>query len=397
MAAMLELLRKTALHPLNLPALMTWLAVALSLPHQGPTGGALLWTMLLVFALAFMLHDFAWAQAPRTRALLFALEALCALGTCWLAPRGGVSPALLVMLIAHLALVYPIRRVYAVAAALNLALYLILRQAGHGAAFIVVLIFAGLQGFAVLVAHYARNAERTRDRLALVNADLLATRALLADSARSNERLRVARDLHDVVGHKLTAMILNLRSLAMEPSLQDRGEVQVAQRLATELLAEIRSVVQALREERGLDLALALRALAAPLPRPALALRIDEAVRLTDTALAETLLRVVQEALTNSARHTEAQRVEVDIQRDGAHLRLRIQDDGRVRAPLAEGNGLSGMRERVAAAGGRLRLSAQAGAPLRIEAEFPFDDDAANRDIGPATAGIAGPLQERAA
>src|SRR5690606_597714 len=161
--------------------------------------------------------------------------------------------------------------------------------------------------------HYARSAERARDRLALVNADLLATRALLADSARDAERLRVARELHDVAGHKLTALTLNLRALAAEPGLAGHQGLDVARQLAGELMGDLRQVVQQLREDRGLDLATALHALAAPLPRPALRLDIADDVRIGDPQVAEALLRMVQEALTNSARHGQARHLDVAI------------------------------------------------------------------------------------
>ncbi|MEL2266475.1 histidine kinase, partial [Klebsiella pneumoniae] len=81
------------------------------------------------------------------------------------------------------------------------------------------------------------------DDLARVNADLLATRALLADSARDAERLRLARELHDVAGHKLTAMRLNLRALAADPVLAGREGLVLAEQLSGELLADIRQVV----------------------------------------------------------------------------------------------------------------------------------------------------------
>ncbi|MGO1073493.1 sensor histidine kinase [Lysobacter sp. CA199] len=370
---MTTLLRRTVLQPMNLPALLTWLAVALSLRYaQNPTS-PVLWLAMLGFAAAFLAHDFLPDRRVYARAVLFALEAASALTVCWFASRGGASPALLVVMVAHMSMVYPRGVVIVLSVAINLALYLVLVHAHSPAPLVITLIFAGFQSFAALIARYARSAEQTRDQLALVNADLLATRALLADSARDAERLRMARELHDVAGHKLTAMMLNLRLLAAEPDLGQRREVQLAQQLASELLGDIRGVVQALRDARGLDLATALRALAAPMPKPTLDLSIDADIHLTDPALAETLLRVVQEALTNSARHAEADRVSVDIRRDGATLRILIEDDGRVRGALHEGNGLAGMRERVAAAGGIMALSHSPRGAMRIEASFPLN------------------------
>lgn len=366
---------RAMLQPLNLPAVLTWLAVGLSLPMDRSAQLPGAWLAMVAFLIGFFGDEW-FGTARARRGGWFALQAASALGVCALAPRGGAAPALLVILVAQLAMFYPLRRVYLLTALIDAALYLILQRAGHPVPGIVVLGFAGFQGFAMLIAHYASSAEQARDRLALVNADLLATRALLADSARDAERLRMARELHDVAGHKLTAMMLNLRALAAEPDLAERREVQVAQQLAGELLGDIRSVVQALRDARGLDLGTALRALAAPLPKPALELQLDERLHLTNPALAETLLRVVQEALTNAARHADAAHLRVALRREGAALELRIDDDGRVRAPLREGNGLSGMRERVAAAGGDLDFSLSPEGAMRIHARFPLDPPA---------------------
>ncbi|MGH8078688.1 MAG: sensor histidine kinase, partial [Lysobacter sp.] len=203
-------------------------------------------------------------------------------------------------------------------------------------------------------------------------ADLLATRALLADSARDAERLRVARELHDVAGHKLTAMTLNLRVLAGDPTLAGRHELAIAQQMAAELLGDIRNVVQALRDSRGLDLRTALHALAAPMPKPTLALSIDGDVHVTDAATAEAVLRLVQEALTNSARHADADTVSVSLRREGRRLTVTVEDDGLVRGPVHEGNGLAGMRERIAAADGTMALSTNDRGAMRIDASLPL-------------------------
>ena len=358
------------LQPLNLAALLTLLTVAASIHGELGSQRPLAWALLAAFSVLFLLID-ALSGRPWLRATGYAALAVIALALVALAPRTGTSPVLLVILVAALAIDYPPSRVLPAAALLNLALYLVLRAGGHAAPALTVTVYLGFQAFAALVAHYARSAEQARDRLALVNADLLATRALLADSARDAERLRFARELHDVAGHKLTALTLNLRALGDRQQGGAPAELEVSRRLAAELMDDLRELVQQLRDDRGLDLATALRALAAPLPRPALRLAIDEDVRIGDPATADALLRMVQEALTNSARHGQAQVLDVRIGRDGSRLEVSIEDDGRIRGPLREGNGLAGMRERLAAAGGQLAFSTSPGGALRIDASLP--------------------------
>lgn len=363
---------RTLLQPMNLAALITWLAVALGLRFEDAAYKPLMWALLLGYLLALLAGDFVPRHRQRVGvALLLAIQAACALALVWLAPRGGTAPVLLVVLVAQLAMVYPAGVTVPAVAALNVALYLILRGAGQREPLLVTTLYLGFQAFAALTAHYAKTAEHSRDALALVNADLLATRALLADAARDAERLRVARELHDVAGHKLTAMTLNLRALAADPAFADRRELAVAQQMSTELLGDIRNVVQALRDSRGLDLATALRALAAPLPKPLLALSIDDDVQVTDPAIAETVLRLVQEALTNSARHADANTVRVSLQRIGRRVDIIVEDDGQVRGTLREGNGLSGMRERIVELGGTLALTTTPRGSLRIQASLP--------------------------
>ncbi|GAB3345533.1 sensor histidine kinase [Lysobacter tyrosinilyticus] len=361
--------------PLHAAALLTWLAVALSMRFMSPDRLALGWILLVAWLLAFLLQGLHVGFGQRQRAWSVALlvfEALVALVLVWLDPRPGTAQVLLVIWTAQLASYASLRRAVVTVVLVDIVYYLLVRDSGFRSPLTITVINFGFQMFAALCAYYASSAEQARDRLALVNADLLATRALLADSARDAERLRVARELHDVAGHKLTALTLNLRALAADPAYAGRHELAVAQQMSAELLGDIRNVVQAMRDSRGLDLGTALRALAAPMPKPMLQLSIASDVQVTDPAVAEAVLRLVQEALTNSARHAEAETVRVRLQRDGNRLAVNVEDDGHVRGAIREGNGLSGMRERLNAAGGTLALSTNARGALRIEASLPL-------------------------
>lgn len=363
-------LLRTLLQPLNLAAIVTWLAVGLGMRAEPVARQPVIAGLMLAWLALFLVHDLR-VFAPRgRRGLLLAAQTGCALALCALAPRAGTAPVLLVIVVAQVAMLYPPRAAAPLIVGLHAALFAVLAGTGHPAPLVVTIIYGGFAAFAALTSHYARSAERARDALATVNADLLATRALLVDAARDAERLRVARELHDVAGHTLTALTLNLRALAADPALAAREELRTAQRLSADLMGELRSVVQTLRAARGLDLATAMRALAAPLPRPQLALAIADDVRVDDPERADALLRVVQEALTNSARHTDARRVDIALTRDGAMLRLDIEDDGAVRGTLRAGTGLTGMRERIEALGGRVRFDTREGR-LRIHAELP--------------------------
>jgi signal transduction histidine kinase len=359
------------MHTLVVAGVVTWLAVALSLHFISPAHVVLGWSLLLLFLVALLSEILLREGHAALRACLLLLEPALALALMWLDPRPGTAQVLLVVWITQVATAWSPLRATLVVLAADAAMYLVFVAHGHASPMVVTLLNVGFQIFAALCAHYAHSAEQARDRLARVNADLLATRALLADSARDAERVRVARELHDVAGHKLTAMTLNLRALAADPLLAGREEVRVSQQLARELLGDLRGVVQALRDARGLDLGTALRALAAPLPRPSLRLAIDDDVQVTNPAVAEAILRLVQEALTNSARHADADVVQVRVTRDGDAIAVHIEDDGRLRGAIVEGNGLAGMRERIVALQGELSLGTGARGSLRIDARLP--------------------------
>ena len=173
--------------------------------------------------------------------------------------------------------------------------------------------YVSFQAFAALVMRYAAQSERMSERLrqantalASINAELLGTRSLLDASVRDSERLRISRELHDVAGHKLTALKLNLKALQRNPTFAGSEELGVAADLSDELLQDIRAVVQQLRLHDAPPLRDALLALAAPFPQLSLALQLDESAARMSITEAEAVLRCVQEALTNAARHGNA-------------------------------------------------------------------------------------------
>jgi signal transduction histidine kinase len=228
-----------------------------------------------------------------------------------------------------------------------------------------------LQALAALGAWYARSARETADALRRTNAHLLATRSLLEESARDQERLRLSRELHDLVGHKLTALKLNL-ALLQRGGAESHSTVDLSTRLAGEVLEDVRAVVAQLRQHDGMDLRDALAQLVEPLPRLRVHFDIADDARVENAAQAEALLRAVQEALTNVARHAQASNAWVTLRRDESSIRLHVHDDGNAVGKVREGNGLTGMRERLAALGGSLQLTRAAAGGLALDVTLPL-------------------------
>jgi signal transduction histidine kinase len=225
------------------------------------------------------------------------------------------------------------------------------------------LALAGLQAFAVLAAHLMRRANAAREELALANQELIATRELAIHGSRAAERLHIARELHDVLGHHLSALSLNLEAAALargspDPAARpDSDPLDTARALTRTTLAEVRSVVSRLRKDDVTDLSAALTALVAAIPSPVIHLRVPEDLPPVDAERALAILRCAQECVTNAIRHSGAKNLWIElVPRDGG-LDLSIRDDGQGAPVLAEGNGLAGMRERLASLRGRLSLS----------------------------------------
>jgi signal transduction histidine kinase len=355
--------RKGLLSPLNIAGYVAWAAIGYELLYTtwsppdwlpGPVSPLLLGGLHLVFLALFaavtsredlpvwLARTLVLAQV----ALTFVLMALA---------RSSALPILVILCAIQIVHVWSPRATLAMMLAINIGLFLVYRNVWDlNSPLISTIMHASFQGFATLTAWFAQTAERARDELATTNADLLATRSLLAESARDSERLRLSRELHDVAGHKLTALKLNLAALARDPRLAGDAQVVLCARLADELLADIRGVVAQMRVHDGLDLGEAIALLARPFPRPRMHLDIAPDALVGSIAQAEAVLRAVQEGLTNAVRHSQAQNLWVVLRRDGAELRLDIRDDGRGHGELRAGNGLSGMRERLEAVGGGL-------------------------------------------
>lgn len=286
--------------------------------------------------------------------------------------KSGAGPILLIIVMAELAARCTQRVIWSSFAALNVVLFLVHWEAWNlRGALIGGFSYAGFQLFAIVVMQYAVRAERTSMELREVNAHLLATRSLLAESARDQERLRIARELHDVAGHKLTALKLQLRNLVRQPGLAGDESVRVSVQLADELLADMRAVVQQMREHDGMNLRAAIEGLVAPFPRPKVSIDIDDAARVDTVAKADAIVRAVQEALTNAARHGDAEHLWIRLSRNGDRVEVEIRDDGRNTATPKPGNGLLGMSERFREVGGAVVLDRPASGGFSIHAWVP--------------------------
>jgi signal transduction histidine kinase len=236
------------------------------------------------------------------------------------------------------------------------------------------LAMAGFQLAVAVAVMLARRENVARAQLAQANVELRAARALLTEATRAQERNRIARELHDALGHNLTALGLHLelaRSVAPEkaPPL-----VAKACLLADEALADVRAAVGVMRSASAPDVGRTLRALCADTPGLDVHLEMPEPFVVECSDRAHCLVRCVQEILTNTLRHAGAKNLWIRLERTASLLTVDARDDGRGAPEVRAGNGLSGMRERLEEMGGRLAVTAAPA--FSVSARLPIQDAA---------------------
>jgi signal transduction histidine kinase len=229
--------------------------------------------------------------------------------------------------------------------------------------------------YAVVIA-LKREAD-ARTQFAALHAQMVATRELHAERSRNNERLRIARDLHDVLGHRLTALSLNLEIATHKPTLEaGRPEVEFAQELTRNLLCELREVVSATRSEGPMDLRAALERVVRGFSPISVHLRMPEELKNCDAPRGEVLVRCAQELITNAVKHARARQVWIDLELHGDRtLHLRSYDDGEVwseSATVGDGTGLASMRERFESFGGDIRAQRDPQQGFTVQAVLPM-------------------------
>lgn len=214
--------------------------------------------------------------------------------------------------------------------------------------------------------------------------------ARAAEQRLQAERLRIARDLHDVVGHNLSVIALHSGVAAEAVGRDDdavRGALEHVREATSGTLRELRSTVRVLRapaggspETAGPDAAVptglaGIDALADSARAAGLTVDVtlDVPPGLLDGGIDAAAYRVVQESLTNVLRHAGATRVAVTVRVTDGRLVLRVADDGGGAGPgLVPGSGLAGMRERVSVLGGELTAGDAPDGGFRVVAELPL-------------------------
>lgn len=195
-----------------------------------------------------------------------------------------------------------------------------------------------------------------------------------------DERVRLARELHDEFGQHLSAIAASAAALRARPGAQPQEDVQRIEDSVRVMMAQLREVLARLRidDADGVDLASALGGLVADgVPgdaAPQASLQVSGRHETLPATVAAALYRVAQESLTNVQRHAGADRVTVALAVDNDCARLVVEDNGRGCDPgaLQGGYGVAGMRERIAVLGGTLDITSARDDGFRVSASVPL-------------------------
>jgi signal transduction histidine kinase len=366
------------------PLITNWAAERVSLLHR-PNFALLLWTLCyLLFGLLYwaVTSNLGSRRYQGLRLLGLVAMSIFAMAVGWYS-HSGLSAMLMAISAVALPWLLPVWLGVLCIVLQNLSLVVVFvnfPEYDHSVslAFLQTSIYLGISALMYIASMAASQQAEQREVQRRLNSELRATRALLAESSRIAERMRIARDLHDLIGHHLTALSLNLEVASHLSNEAAGAHVRKAQGTAKLLLADVREVVSELRQDDAIDLTQALRSLTEGVPGLNVHVIMPPRFSVEDPRRAQVLLRCAQEIITNTARHAGARNLWLNFAYAGESLLgLHARDDGRGAENVEPGNGLSGMRERLAEFGGSVTLDTALSQGFALTVRLPLDEHTA--------------------
>lgn len=226
-------------------------------------------------------------------------------------------------------------------------------------ALVLYLAYITLHAILIGFTHCILSEQRAKEQLIATNKRLLDAQIQLANNAKQDERLRIARDLHDRVGHHLTALSIQLEVSRMLANAELRVEIQKAQQITKFLLMDVREAVGEFRDQQHASLDQHIQQLTSNLqqivPQVTFQYTNQLSQELCSVAIVDVLHKAVQELLTNALKHGSPTLVQINVDRVGSDIRLQVSDNGQSSYKVAaasysyvRGNGLTGIYERIA-------------------------------------------------
>ena len=231
--------------------------------------------------------------------------------------------------------------------------------------------------FALVMVSTTIKEKKSREMVERINRELVSTQHLLNQAAEQAERLRIARNIHDLLGHHLTALTINLQvagrqtdtlqvDAASEENKQKVKEsIEQCHGLSKLLLSDVREAVSDIRDKSSIELKSAISAISERLPNLKVEVEYANDVQIEDVNTADVVIRCIQESFTNSLKHSKATQIQVKFKQESNRVTIEIQDNGNAIVTKAgtrgrksnikvntdkeivSGNGLTGILERV--------------------------------------------------
>lgn len=219
------------------------------------------------------------------------------------------------------------------------------------------LLFWTFNIFALVMVNGNIKEKRATEQAMELNRELMATQALLGEASKQAERVRIARNIHDLLGHHLTALTINLQVAARISEGEAQLKIKQCHDLSKLLLSDVREAVSEIREKSHIKLHHALHALSDNVPNLHIEMELEANLNIVDVNMAEAILRCVQESITNTLKHSDATCFHIGLKQENEKFQLTMYDNGTPKKykALNEGNGLLGIKERIHNLGGAVK------------------------------------------
>ncbi len=231
--------------------------------------------------------------------------------------------------------------------------------------------------FAATEQRQSRALDLTNRSLERTNEELSAAQKAVSATARLQERLSIARELHDAVGHQLTALSVSLQIVSRLSKDDAREPVLEAYGMTAKLLKDVREVVSSMREPVSVDFVRDVNAFVLRIERPTVHLKLAQLnlAQLPVTLegrIAHCLLRCAQEIVTNTVRHADAANLWIQGAIRQNNYELYAHDDGKGSPAIERGNGLAGMEEGIRELHGELLVSSAPERGFQVSIRIPL-------------------------
>lgn len=348
-------------------ALVTWLLVGGSAVYfmwqsssfsfaQTALAGSLYVAFWLLWQATIADRDYRYE--PITRLVLLALQWLVIIGLYFTVPY-AYSAILAVMMCSISPYVMPFKFALIMSLVASIPLWLVHQYYWQREGMLMTAtLFWTFNLFALVMINSLIKAKQAHAELSIANRELLSTQSLLTEATKQSERTRIARNIHDLLGHHLTALTIKLQVASHLSEGESKRHIDECFGLAKLLLSDVREAVTEIRKKSHIDLHSALKALQKSTPQLDVFIEIPAEINIEDVRYAQVLLRCVQESITNTLKHSNAKQFNVKLEQNHNMLTMYISDNGsNQHTTLSPGNGLQGMTERVHGLDGKIEFS----------------------------------------